>query len=250
MNGTVKISGASTPLPLYNHAEERAWAIKEALYLPGDRLDVLETVVLLADAQPTGTDSQGGKDGLQAHRQHRDLLPASSDECDERGAYSKTQKIKSMACGFRNTENIKPAIYFYCCGLDRFPCRTRERPISKADPVCPPLQKIVAIPFDGAGKTVVKTARGFPIQDSIGLLGRQLHMLDLGSGIRIDYGDKWRVEQATDPMHNIDDFYTLPIGEVKDFAVQLRTLEKPLSQQQLHVYRLINVQEVTGKPSI
>ena len=30
-----------------------------------------------------GTDSQGGRDGLHAHSQHRDLLPASGDECDE-----------------------------------------------------------------------------------------------------------------------------------------------------------------------
>ena len=114
MNGIVKISGASTPLLLYDHAEERAWAIKEALRLPGCRLDVLETVVLLGDAQPAGTDSQGGRDGrrhiakIVTYYQHP-VTNAMSEGLD-----SKRQKIKSMACGCRNTENIKPAIYFYC----------------------------------------------------------------------------------------------------------------------------------------
>jgi len=38
------------------------------------------------------------------------------------GLNSKIQKIKSMACGFRNTENFKAAIYFRCGGLDLYPC--------------------------------------------------------------------------------------------------------------------------------
>lgn len=38
------------------------------------------------------------------------------------GLNSKIQKIKNMACGFRNTENFKAAIYFHCGGLDLYPC--------------------------------------------------------------------------------------------------------------------------------
>ena len=38
------------------------------------------------------------------------------------GLNSKIQKIKSMACGFRNTEHFKAAIYFHCGGLDLYPC--------------------------------------------------------------------------------------------------------------------------------
>ena len=38
------------------------------------------------------------------------------------GLNSQIQKIKSMACGFRNTENFKTAIYFHCGGLDLYPC--------------------------------------------------------------------------------------------------------------------------------
>jgi transposase len=38
------------------------------------------------------------------------------------GLNSKIQKIKSMACGFRNMENFKTAIYFRCGGLDLYPC--------------------------------------------------------------------------------------------------------------------------------
>ncbi len=38
------------------------------------------------------------------------------------GLNNKIQKIKSMACGFRNIENFKTAIYFHCGGLDLYPC--------------------------------------------------------------------------------------------------------------------------------
>lgn len=38
------------------------------------------------------------------------------------GLNSQIEKIKSMACGFRNTENFKTAIYFHCGGLDLYPC--------------------------------------------------------------------------------------------------------------------------------
>ena len=38
------------------------------------------------------------------------------------GLNSKIQKIKSMACGFRNMENFKTAIFFHCGGLYLYPC--------------------------------------------------------------------------------------------------------------------------------
>jgi transposase len=38
------------------------------------------------------------------------------------GLNGKIQKIKSMACGFRNRENFKTAIYFHCGGLELYPC--------------------------------------------------------------------------------------------------------------------------------
>ena len=38
------------------------------------------------------------------------------------GLNSQIQKIKSMACGFRNIEHFKTAIYFHCGGLDLYPC--------------------------------------------------------------------------------------------------------------------------------
>ncbi len=43
------------------------------------------------------------------------------------GLSSKIQKIKSTACGFRNTENFKTAIFFHCGGLQLYPCWTRKR---------------------------------------------------------------------------------------------------------------------------
>ena len=38
------------------------------------------------------------------------------------GLNSKIQTIKNMACGFRNVEHFKTAIYFHCGGLDLYPC--------------------------------------------------------------------------------------------------------------------------------
>jgi transposase len=37
------------------------------------------------------------------------------------GLNSKIQTIKNMACGFRNVEHFKTAIYFHCGGLDLYP---------------------------------------------------------------------------------------------------------------------------------
>lgn len=37
------------------------------------------------------------------------------------GINSKIQKVKAMACGYRNKENFKTAIYFHCGGLDLYP---------------------------------------------------------------------------------------------------------------------------------
>jgi transposase len=38
------------------------------------------------------------------------------------GLNSQIQKIKRMACGFRNIEHFKTAIYFLCGGLDLYLC--------------------------------------------------------------------------------------------------------------------------------
>jgi len=37
------------------------------------------------------------------------------------GNNSRIQKVKKMACGFRNTENFKTAVYFHLGGLDMKP---------------------------------------------------------------------------------------------------------------------------------
>lgn len=37
------------------------------------------------------------------------------------GLNSKIQTIKQMACGFRNKDNFKTAIYFHCGGLNLYP---------------------------------------------------------------------------------------------------------------------------------
>ncbi|MBI5678301.1 MAG: transposase, partial [Planctomycetes bacterium] len=37
------------------------------------------------------------------------------------GLNSKIMSIKSRACGYRNKEHFKTAIYFFCGGLDLYP---------------------------------------------------------------------------------------------------------------------------------
>ena len=37
------------------------------------------------------------------------------------GINTKIEKIKRMACGFRNRSHYRTAIYFHCGGLDLFP---------------------------------------------------------------------------------------------------------------------------------
>jgi transposase len=37
------------------------------------------------------------------------------------GLNSKIMAIKRRACGYRNVENFKTAIYFFCGGLDLYP---------------------------------------------------------------------------------------------------------------------------------
>ena len=40
-----------------------------------------------------------------------------------KGINSKIMAIKRRACGYRNREHFKTAIYFFCGGLDRYPNR-------------------------------------------------------------------------------------------------------------------------------
>jgi len=65
---------------------QRGAALSLAVRLSSVRLEVLETVVRLGDAQPAGTDAQGSRDDPPAYRKHPDLLPPSGHQRDERGA--------------------------------------------------------------------------------------------------------------------------------------------------------------------
>lgn len=46
------------------------------------------------------------------------------------GLNSKIQTVKEMACGFRNREHYKTAIYFHCGGLDLYPRLEQSEPCS------------------------------------------------------------------------------------------------------------------------
>ena len=77
-------------------SHQRSAALPLALRLSGVRLEVLETVVLLGDTQPTEPDSQGGGGAVRRHMDNtptyyqRPLANSMSE-----GLNSKIQKIKS-----------------------------------------------------------------------------------------------------------------------------------------------------------
>ena len=106
----------------------RAWAIKEALrrlwhYVsPASgwkfwkRWYVWATHSRLTPIRKAARTVRGHIDNILTYYQHP-VTNAMSE-----GLNSQIQKIKSMACGFRNTQNFKTAIYFHGGGLDLYPC--------------------------------------------------------------------------------------------------------------------------------
>ena len=106
----------------------RAWAIKEALrrlwhyVYPAaggkfwKRWYFWATHSRLAPIRKAAETVRRHIDNILTYYQHP-VTNAMSE-----GLNSQIQKIKSMACGFRNSENFKTAIYFHCGGLDLYPC--------------------------------------------------------------------------------------------------------------------------------
>jgi transposase len=106
----------------------RAWAIKEALrrlwhyVYPASgwkfwkRWYFWATHSRLAPIRKAAETVRRHIDNILTYYQHP-VTNAMSE-----GLNSKIQKIKSMACGFRNIENFKTAIYFRCGGLALYPC--------------------------------------------------------------------------------------------------------------------------------
>jgi transposase len=106
----------------------RAWAIKEALrglwhyVYPASgwkfwkRWYVWATHSRLEPIRKAAETVRRHIDNILTYYQHP-VTNAMSE-----GLNSQIQKIKSMACGFRNIENFKTAIYFHCGGLDLYPC--------------------------------------------------------------------------------------------------------------------------------
>ena len=106
----------------------RAWAIKESLrhlwhyVYPGSGWKFWKRWYFWATHSRLGPIRKAAEtvhrhiDNILTYYQHP-VTNAMSE-----GLNSKIQKIKSMACGFRNLENFKTAIYFHCGGLDLYPC--------------------------------------------------------------------------------------------------------------------------------
>jgi transposase len=58
---------------------------------------------------------QAHLDNILTYFQHR-VTNATAE-----GLNSKIQRVKEIACGFRNREHYKTASYFHCGGLDLYP---------------------------------------------------------------------------------------------------------------------------------
>ena len=105
----------------------RAWALKEALrkFWTFDqappaadyfrRWYFWATHSRLAPMVKAAKTLHAHLDNILTYFQHR-LTNASAE-----GLNSKIQMVKEMACGFRNREHYKTAIYFHCGGLDLHP---------------------------------------------------------------------------------------------------------------------------------
>lgn len=106
----------------------RAWAIKEALrclwhyVYPASGWKCWKRWYFWA----THSRLQPIRKAAETVRRHIDTIltsyqPPVTNAMSE-GLNSQMQQIKSMACGFRNREHCKTAIYFRCGGLDLYPC--------------------------------------------------------------------------------------------------------------------------------
>ena len=106
----------------------RAWAIKEALrafwkYIyPACALKYFKAWYFWATHSRLPPIIEAAKTlnrhlaNIMTYFKHR-ITNATSE-----GINSKIQMIKLMACGYRNREHYKMAIYFHCGGLDLYPC--------------------------------------------------------------------------------------------------------------------------------
>lgn len=106
----------------------RAWALKEALRRLWHYVDPASgrkfwkrwyfwaTHSRLEPMRKAAETIRRHIDNILTYYQHP--VPTAMSE----GLNSQIQKIKSMACGFRNINNFKTAIYFHCGGLDLYPC--------------------------------------------------------------------------------------------------------------------------------
>jgi len=105
----------------------RAWAIKEALrkFWTFDQAQPAAdffrrwyfwaTHSRLAPMVKAAKTLQAHLDNILTYFQHR-VTNATAE-----GLNSKIQMVKEMACGFRNRQHYKTAIYFHCGGLDLYP---------------------------------------------------------------------------------------------------------------------------------
>ena len=81
----------------------------------------LEALVLLGYAFAAGPGDPGGADLATAPAERADLLRASHHQCGQRRTELEDPDDKKNACGFRNRDHFKVAIYFHCGGLDLYP---------------------------------------------------------------------------------------------------------------------------------
>lgn len=105
----------------------KAWAMKEMLRELWNSVNLKSAIHYFFNWFKWAMDS-----GLKPLRRAADTLANHIDHilmyfkhkitnATSEGLNSKIQKIKAMACGFRNRGNFKTVIYFHCGGLDLYP---------------------------------------------------------------------------------------------------------------------------------
>jgi hypothetical protein len=71
----------------------------------------------------------GSLSNIRKNRRHKSHLLEDEKSREAQGLNSKIATIQKRACGFRNRDNFKIAVYFHCGGLDLYPVSMTHRKV-------------------------------------------------------------------------------------------------------------------------
>ena len=85
--------------------------------------------------------------------------------------------------------------------------------------------------FTVRSRPVVKLYDGLNPKTLFGLCAGELHVRYFYGVILIHHNLRRHVEQATNPLHNIEDFNVLSVREIERFSVERVIFRQPLGQE-------------------